>query len=188
MCKKATKNHDIELWQQWRNQQGHENGWLHLVSTQWGPQRYTVKLWGNDLALRACLRLGVSAAGASKLQDMSSTCRFCESQTFETAQHLLCKCEAFDVQRSRFWAALGRKEVGSHEFGWAKYLEYNRASATFLTSVDTIFKAKTTHSLRGHIETLKPPEEDPEAFQSSLRDTARWILADLRSEESADAH
>jgi hypothetical protein len=105
MFKKATKNHDIELWQEWRNQHGHKNGWLYLLSTQWGPQRYTVKLWINDLALRACLQLGVSVAGASKLQDVSSTCRFCESQTFETAQHLLCKCVVFDVQRSRFWAA-----------------------------------------------------------------------------------
>jgi hypothetical protein len=66
-------------------------------------------------------------------------------------------------------------------------LGYNRASGTFLTSVDTIFKAKTTHSLRDHSETLKPPEEDQEAFQSNLRDTTKWILADLRSEESTDA-
>jgi hypothetical protein len=115
VCKDAIRKHDVSLWQEWRISKGRENGWLHLASIQWGPQRYVSKLFGDRLALRASLRLGVSAAGASKLQDNPATCRLCFGSQLETAQHLICECSTFDAERANFWASLGTQQPLSHE-------------------------------------------------------------------------
>jgi hypothetical protein len=47
-----------------------------------------------------------------------------------------------------------------------------------------LFEEKTKHPLRGSYDTLKPPDDDPEACQESLREMAKWVLSDLDLEEN----
>jgi hypothetical protein len=61
-------------------------------------------------------------------------------------------------------------------------VEFSVASANFLTSVAMTFAATASHSLRGRYDILQPPDDDPEAFQANLRDTAKWVLSDLEVE------
>jgi hypothetical protein len=183
-CKRALHDNDVRLWQEWRAEHGRANGWLHLMSNKWGLQRYTTKMSGKDLALRASLRLGVTSAGASKLHENPSFCRFCSQDKMETGHHLLCDCLAFCAPRARFWTSLGLPKAESSELYWSKYVEFSMASTSFLASVDMLFEEKTKHPLRGSYDTLKPPDDDPEACQESLREMAKWVLSDLDLEEN----
>jgi hypothetical protein len=99
---------------------------------------------------------------------------------------LICECSNFDVERAHFWASLGTQQPLSQELAWTKYLDFTTASDVYITTVDKAFEVITSTSLRGAYASLNFPAEDPEAFRSSLRDTARWVLADLRSEMDED--
>jgi hypothetical protein len=176
--KRAAHKHDVALWEAWRSQNGETNGWLHLPTVAWGPQPYTAALHGHDLALRASIRLGVSSAGASKLHDDPINCRFCVLSPLETAQHLLCDCPAFDKPRSYFWSSLGTVPYVSVGACWSKYTDFTMASTEYLRAVDEAFTVVAGRTLRGSHDRLQPPVDDPDAFEASLRETARWVLAD----------
>jgi hypothetical protein len=97
------------------------------------------------------------------------------------------RVQHFDAERAYFWASLGTQQpLLSHELAWTKYLDFTTASDVYITTVYKAFEVITSTSLRGANASLNLPAEDPEAFQSSLRDTAKWVLADLRSEMDDD--
>jgi hypothetical protein len=89
-------------------------------------------------------------------------------------------------RKSTFLGIIRHTAALSHELAWTKYLDFTTASDVYITTVDKAFKVITSTSLRGANASLNLPAEDPEAFRSSLRDTAKWVLADLRSEMGDD--
>jgi hypothetical protein len=73
-------------------------------------------------------------------------------------------------------------QVECSELCWSKHVDFSVAIASLASGQALL--GEDGHPLGGNYDTLKPPEDDPEAFQESLRETAKWVLSDLDLEEN----
>jgi hypothetical protein len=175
VCKAAIHASDLKQWHLWRERSGHDNGRLNVTKKQWGAEPYVSFLNGNSLALRASLRLNVSAAGASKCAATQTFCRFCPWGVAETAQHLMCSCPRFASQRAGLWAKLGVHSPLSLDKSWDIIMTYSDASQTYIEEVAVIFEAITSTPLHGTSGVHQVALSSQDDFESCLADAAAWV-------------
>jgi hypothetical protein len=175
LCKRAVAARDLRLWQEWRLSKGDDNGWLHITKPTWGLEPYVTKLKGRALSLRAAFRLGVAEVGSTKIVKNTAPCRWCLTDTEETAQHVVLSCPVFAILRASFWESEEPPSPVNLSQAWTKIMSYSESSQDLLESIADAYYANFNIRIEGGAEEFMP-DAATGTLSLDLCETAKWLI------------